>query len=309
MKKTSTNKQDEILSLQKKYSAEYDKAVDRIYGDLRQTLKHRHGLTIGWVLRFVNMNLESLSDGDWNNLAHEIVCFTEWGIDYCEYDLHKEDRITSRQDWYFLASPDKRQSPSGITTERMFWLKRIPSRHMIEELQRVTIKHITQLLANGETTFVIPETKVSVSKIGARIVTSKLKELDGLAITFDKVEEYVESDGSRKFECLIYEDRGRRMVSAKTPLTVFEYNLSEILTKFAPFISQCPECKIIFLASRKNKQFCSVRCQSRVNMRKYRNTPPERVGKRGRPTGTGKKKKELSKVRGGSSHGKAKRKS
>lgn len=164
---------------------------------------------------------------------------------------------------------------------------------------------------NGDTTFVIPEVKVRVSKIKFQVLTRSREGLTEGAfkgIDFDEVKEIVvDSEGSKRFfGTVYYTDRGRKYISAKSPLIVFEYHLSDILTKFALLILQCPECKTIFLASRKNKQFCSVRCQSRLNMRKYRGTPLERVGKRGRPPGTGRKKEGLLNVKGGSSHGKTK---
>lgn len=313
-----------------KYWGEYKKAEYRIYGDPRQTSEHRSRLTMEWLIKFAQKDLESLSDGDWNNLAYEIACFTELGIE--DRPLDKQNRMTSFRTWAFLASPHERPLPSTVTTEQIFWTIQLPSRDVIRNLQKITVKHIIELLKTGMTTFPIPEVSISLSKIHYQMFLADRESLNKepfKKMDFDEVKDIVVSaddsvthkygfvsfdkggniaDGSKGFLCTKYlTDRGQKRISAKTPLTVFEYHLSDMLAKFALLIYQCPECKTIFLASRKNKQFCSVRCQSRLNMRKYRGTPSERIGKRGRPAGSSNKKEELSKAKGGS-YGKTKRK-
>ena len=63
----------------------------------------------------------------------------------------------------------------------------------------------------------------------------------------------------------------------------FAFHLAHHFADQAAWIRRCPECTKYFLAERRNQLYCSSSCQTRMASRKYRATPPERVGKRGRP--------------------------
>lgn len=81
----------------------------------------------------------------------------------------------------------------------------------------------------------------------------------------------------------------------------FVYHLARLFEAYADRIRQCPGCNIIFPSDRINQNYCTVKCQSRHYMQKYRDTPPERIGKRGRPP---KKDNENQDNDGGAAHGK-----
>ncbi len=55
------------------------------------------------------------------------------------------------------------------------------------------------------------------------------------------------------------------------------------LKEFGHLLRSCPECQLVFWAVRKNQNYCSKRCQTRVASRNYLATPEHRKGKRGRP--------------------------
>lgn len=254
-----------ITNYEEKYQDEYKKALGRIYGDLRQTPEYRARLTMEWVLKFTQMDLGWLSEGDWNNLKYEVACFTKRGA-VEDHLLNQQQRLMPLQDWIYIASRNNEYESdrTGDKAEQEFWVSHLPTRNAIENLQEVTKTEISKLLITGFASLTLPEIKV--------IITSK----------------------------------GQKQIWTKSPANVFLYHFVDLITKFAPLIHKCRECKQVFLALRNTKQYCSVICQSRANMRKYRGTPPDRVGKRGRPPGTGKKKEKPSMAKGGSSHGKKK---
>ncbi len=90
-----------------------------------------------------------------------------------------------------------------------------------------------------------------------------------------------------------------------TPEGAFTYHLAHLLAENAGNLRRCPECQKFFVADRRNQRYCTVSCQTRVASRKYLGTPPERIGKRGRPPKVqkrrrqrrGQSKKSLSKRR------------
>lgn len=56
----------------------------------------------------------------------------------------------------------------------------------------------------------------------------------------------------------------------ETPQALFAYNLAFILTTSTTRLRQCEECKQWYYADRKNKAFCSAKCQSNAGTRRYR---------------------------------------
>lgn len=270
---------------------DYNKAKIRVYGDNRQLPEFRLRGVMEWLLKFTQTELNSLSSADWNNLRYDIAAFTAFGscIDD-EYSKVDQDKITSFNYWPYSDIPiEEASSIDGIA----------PSKKTVVNLQETSFNHVKNLLRNGRTDFSISHIQVAVSKIHLQIKTDNpdCKE-DPLNIyikshKFDKVEknnsEYVYTE--------YLKDTGLKLITAESPITVFEYHLASMLTKYALRITDCPECKTIYLSNRKDQKFCTTRCQSRNTMRKIRNTPPERMNKRGRP------KKENN---GGVNHGKEK---
>jgi hypothetical protein len=63
----------------------------------------------------------------------------------------------------------------------------------------------------------------------------------------------------------------------------FKYHLAFLLADHPKRILKCPECNILFLRERRNQLYCSRTHQNRSASRKYRDTPYDRIGKRGRP--------------------------
>ena len=79
------------------------------------------------------------------------------------------------------------------------------------------------------------------------------------------------------------------VVMADSPEDLFRLAAQEHLIPVMTNVFRCPECQRIFLRGRKDQGFCSKTCQVRVGVRRLRNTPPDRIGKRGRPLGSSNK--------------------
>lgn len=56
----------------------------------------------------------------------------------------------------------------------------------------------------------------------------------------------------------------------ENPQALFAYNLAFILTTCATRLRRCQGCKQWYFADRKNKAFCSAKCQSKAGTRRYR---------------------------------------
>ena len=75
-------------------------------------------------------------------------------------------------------------------------------------------------------------------------------------------------------------------VSAE-PAIGYYYGLLHCLAQHALEIRKCPACSKLFLAGRRNKNFCSSQCQSRVATNRYREKHGLKTGRRrGRPRKT-----------------------
>ena len=85
--------------------------------------------------------------------------------------------------------------------------------------------------------------------------------------------------------CLTYsEDGWKQALLSENAERALLYGLWLTLSECAHRIRRCPECAKAFLATRSNQRYCLPSCQIRVASRKYLGTPPERLGKRGRPS-------------------------
>ena len=86
-------------------------------------------------------------------------------------------------------------------------------------------------------------------------------------------------------------------VVTELPSGRFNYVLAHLLADHLGRLRRCPECGLLFLADRRNQRYNSVRCQNRAASRRFRATPPERIGKRGRPRKTPEQRKEETRRR------------
>lgn len=250
------------------------RARKRLYGDERQTPEFRLRNLMEWFLKFIQTDLGDLSSGDWINLRWDIECFTimgdslELGLDYSKKNEISEVELDDIFNWPDETDPTSEESRCAV-----------PSNNTVIHIQKIVLAHVKNLLDNNKTTILIPELKITINK-GSHKYIDAVKKAIGEDLLLEDADTFTEVESIPKET---YVDIVITSTTAKTPLIIFEYYLSSMLAKYALRIAECPECKIIFLSNRKDQRFCTTRCQSRLTMRKIRNTPPERMNKRGRP--------------------------
>ena len=102
------------------------------------------------------------------------------------------------------------------------------------------------------------------------------------------------------------EKKGHTLGLVELPDQAFAFVFANLLGDQVKNIRHCPECQKRFLAHRYNQSFCTTKCQNRAAARKYRNTPPDRVGKRGRPRKISSEVEHKAKTKGDKRYGKKK---
>ena len=238
---------DEEISL---YQDEVRKAATRI--------DETPGASMGWLMRFSQMNLSELSAGQWTDLCYEINVFGDsllpgpkgfpiqlsYGLSYRDWEGNFRCAEEDIPRLMAMASKDQRL-PFPL-----------PPRAKVEKLQKEVYHRLDTFLREDRCRFPLPTIDINL-------------------IRFPDLDQVL---------TLLIVDR---------PQKLFTYNISLLLCSHALRIRRCPECIRIFLADRKNQVYCSVRCQTRVATRKYQGISEDRKGKRGRPP---KKQHETQKV-------------
>jgi hypothetical protein len=255
----------ELETESKLYFAELDKAATRTGVNPEEV--------IGWVLGFSRMKLEELSLGEWLNLTYEIARLGE--LQYQPQILERSWWPTiTVHDWYGI------DHTQGLTVSDTNTLKAVLAQVASSIMPRATAKKISR-----------PDFSVFCS------LRKKctLPDRDTITALQHQVQLYLQQlidDGSTIIDIppvlLGIATKAESDVAsiteyADSPKAIFVRNLALILSKTAMRLHSCRECRLTFYADRKGKQYCSSRCQSRAGTRRYRNTPPERVGKLGRP--------------------------
>jgi hypothetical protein len=250
----------------------------RFYFTELEKAAHRTGVSpeelAGWFLRFSRMKLDQLSLGEWLNLTYEVARLGEfqyqpqtrerswwltitvhnwYGIDHTQGLMFSEKTNLKALHARTVSSLiPKRSTVRKLARPDIFVFCSVrnsctlPDRETITSLQEKVRLHLQQLIDEGSTIF-------DIAPVLLGIATN------------------TESEDARITEY------------ADSPKAIFERNLAWILSKTAMRLRTCRECRLTFYADRRGKQYCSSRCQSRAGTRRYRNTPPERIGKLGRP--------------------------
>lgn len=156
----------------------------------------------------------------------------------------EKEKVISIPSWSSMAP--KSEIPENPNEIQLWYVQQLPGKRAAKELQKITHECLKEHLENGTTSFPLS---------GATIHTGYDKE----------------------------RDLGFKFILSNNPKTMFGYYLSSFIAQHSGRIRRCAGCPIIFLADRKNQIYHSSQCQSRINMRRKRNTPPDRIGKRGRP--------------------------
>ena len=239
------------------YVNKIQNAMERITGVPRNTPKHRSTLSMEWILRFAQTNLSTLSEAKWNILRYEVTFFAEHGPYLKGTSETQGSRMSAKFNWISLVSTS--DIPEGVTHREAFELERIAPKSGTADIQKITQGLLDDLVKSGKIEFHIPKIVIgltNLNRLGKASVNGKQIDL-----------------GWHKW------------ISAGSHKLTFAYYLVELLSQYAHKILRCPalDCHKIFLSSRKDQKYCSIKCQGRTYLREYRSTPWERIGKKGRP--------------------------
>jgi len=215
-----------------------------------------------WMLRFAALDLTALSPGERLTLSEEVEAFTALGI----YGAWNPTNVVGgRNNLGTLAGVDCRSdgwgNPPGHSSR--------PTDDDLIYLHTFSLERLREV-----SRFLLPDEKETrfVYKGGGVKVTD--------CPVFDHESDCTDVSLSNVTYRL---EKGVIDAIVETPVDAFKFILIYLLGNFHKDITRCAECMKVFIARRYNQAYCSTRCQNRVAARKRRATPPDRVGKRGRP--------------------------
>lgn len=234
-----------------------------------------------WVLRFGDLDLTTLSPGERLVLREEVEAFVLMGRNRGPVVKRmKKGRV-------YLLKISMGCDPGGWG-EASEPLHRVrPTSDDLSQLHRITqacLQELCQMQIPQDKRHA-PQEKCDAFP-GAKLVHTVRWEVTSPGFTFISIPNIRFCAGS-----------GYVYAQVDRPMDAFRYILVYLLGHFSKDLWRCPECQKRFLARRYNQVFCGVRCQNRVAARKSRATPPDRVGKRGRPAkAAGKIQKQKAKT-------------
>jgi len=216
------------------------------------------GSSMRWLTSFSQMKLAELSTGQWTDLCYEINVFGDSflaGPDRFPIQLSYGFPIRDWEGNFRCPVEDIPLLMVKVSKDQRLPFP-LPPRAKVEELQKEVYHSLETFLRDNRCRLPLPTIDINL-------------------IRFPDLDQVLTQ---------LIVDR---------PQELFTYNSSLLLCSHALRIRCCPECTRIFLTDRKNRLYCSVRCQTRVATRKYQGISEDRKGKRGRPP---KKQHETQKV-------------
>src|SRR3990167_897009 len=200
-----------------------------------------------WLLNFAQRDLSILFAGDWHHLEYELTALRCLGIPDAKgvWSGLKGEGITSSFDY-----PDVEKQGKGLMR-----------REEIISFQALTRQTIDTILKKQSLLFKFP----SLQRILFFDPPRTLRSVLGNKIITD----------AQLLAAILPGGGWIERVSAENPTEVLTYLMLDLLNEHAELVRQCPEfehngCQRLFLADRKNQDFCSVKCQNRAATRRYR---------------------------------------
>lgn len=225
-----------------------------------------------WLLRFAQVDLSALSEGEWLNLLSEIHAFVFYQGRHYETDT--ETLVGCRRNWE--GGPCISRNPEDEN------LSAVGMRELIEQVQART----------GLLYSALPSRKQVGSLQGDLLRTvGRLGDKKGAIVSMPAIRKAVYPWPATK----VHPEFIQIAVFCESPQELFRLAVQEHLAPEFASIRRCPECQKIFLRGRSDQGFCSKPCQVRTAVRRLRKTPAHRIGKRGRPVGSTASKKKGSK--------------
>lgn len=196
-----------------------------------------------WFARFAERKLQNLSTGGWNDLLYEVASLSEfqyqltgeralWSVATTMKDWEGKERIKGDGELEKWLEQCKTDINDGFLTAPLPPYA-LPPRDAVASLQMETIGALNELHEDGTYSIALPPVSLIIC---AKKTTDEIARLGILG----------------------------------TPLDLFRYNLAWTIGMSAVRIRRCSECNTWFFADRKNKTYCSSRCQTRAGTRRYR---------------------------------------
>jgi len=222
-----------------RYKEEERKAVQRI-----GTGPHS---AIEWLLRFIQTDLKSLSEGQWSDLAFEISAFSRGQVPFkTKRSFLKEEIGLSHRMW----PTEKKVASSGLLGRKRYKEDYFPPHKTVERLH---------------------------STIGEAI--DSYRELSFAAI-FPKIELSFEVPNPQMFEIgLNAEEKKKRSVlylNADKLEDTFYFYAALLIAEYGPRIKTCAVCERLFPAVREDQFFCSSKCLNRATQQRFRERKKEK---------------------------------
>lgn len=223
------------------FLAEIEKAASRI----GETTEHAGS----WLARFAQVELTQLSEGQWTDLQYEISCLSEYQYGTRESPFLWRHALTYA-DWHGKERLTEDQS-------RQFFLQMFES-----AAEGATPGHLATVPALPTPAALPPRDHIKNLQGEVRQALDQLTEGHTLHVELPSVGLLIAS--------LPETDETIPIGIAATPHHLFRYNLACILAAVAVRLRRCRECAQWFFAERKNRDYCSARCQSRHGTRLWR---------------------------------------
>ena len=200
-----------------------------------------------WFLRFAQCDLSTLHDEDWFSLEYELTAFRCLGIPDAKgvWSGLRGEGIVSSFDY-----PDQKRAGKALLR-----------REEITSFQTLTLQTLETIRKKQSLTFTFPSLKRNLFFEPPRTFRSLPSSQ---LITDPKI-----------LDAIIPGRGWVEKISSGNPAEVLTFLMLDLLKEHAGLIRQCPEfkhegCQRLFLADRKNQDFCSVKCQSRAATRRFR---------------------------------------
>jgi len=202
---------------------------------------------VGWLLKFMSTNLDSLGAGGWQDLRHDLSAFAamghrlitiEGGLEMVALERETMTVLERKQRWERGWEFAHLVIGLGLNWEKMpieemLERKALPDERTVRFLQGLCREIVIGFAENGRVSIPNPN--------GVIIITT--------------TSTWIVADGA--------ED-------------AFKGHLAEIVKAKLGHLKKCEECGVFYLANRTDQRFCSVRCQGRVGLRKFRNAQSEK---------------------------------
>lgn len=202
--------------------------------------------TIEWLLRFVQTDLENLSEGQWSDLLVEVSAFARGHVPFKSTAGLAKDISSSYSRWETsIRIGNKRRSQGKVVKKAL-----IPSRETVKELHLEMKTAMDHCFEHSHEVY-LPSIELSLTVSDARFSENGLSQAE-----------------AKKRAVLIVH-------AAKLEHT-FYYYASLLLTEYLPRIKHCTVCQKLYVAIRSDRYFCSARCLNRATQQRFRDRKKKR---------------------------------